>query len=223
MLKLFTQKCRSPNAFTLAEVLITLGIIGVVAALTMPTLIMNHKKSVIETRLKKFYSSVNQAINLSELENGEKQYWRSNILSSKLCNNSNYETEECITYFFETYLKQFIKYTEYEFIVNKGFLLYFNDGSCVRIKHPWDYYFYPVASDVKKANAIRGKDFFPFRMDQNFSRDCFKNEFKNKGIEPFIDDNWDCTERGLYVSPYSSTKLIQINGWKIPNDYPWLK
>ena len=37
-------------AFTLAEVLITLGIIGVVAALTLPTLIENHNKRVVETR-----------------------------------------------------------------------------------------------------------------------------------------------------------------------------
>lgn len=34
------------NGFTLAEVLVTLGIIGVVAALTMPTLIDNHRKAV---------------------------------------------------------------------------------------------------------------------------------------------------------------------------------
>lgn len=33
------------KAFTLAEVLITLGIIGVVAALTMPTVIQNYKKN----------------------------------------------------------------------------------------------------------------------------------------------------------------------------------
>lgn len=32
------------KAFTLAEVLITLGIIGIVAALTMPSLIANYKK-----------------------------------------------------------------------------------------------------------------------------------------------------------------------------------
>lgn len=36
------------KAFTLAEVLITLGIIGVVAALTMPALIANHRKTVVE-------------------------------------------------------------------------------------------------------------------------------------------------------------------------------
>lgn len=35
-------------AFTLAEVLITLGIIGVVAAMTMPVLISNYRESVIK-------------------------------------------------------------------------------------------------------------------------------------------------------------------------------
>ena len=34
------------NGFTLAEVLITLGIIGVVAAMTIPTLISNYKKQI---------------------------------------------------------------------------------------------------------------------------------------------------------------------------------
>lgn len=41
-------------AFTLAEVLVTLGIIGVVAAITMPTLIDNHQKKVAATRLENF-------------------------------------------------------------------------------------------------------------------------------------------------------------------------
>lgn len=41
-------------AFTLAEVLITLGIIGVVAALTMPSLIQNHKKQTTLSKLKKY-------------------------------------------------------------------------------------------------------------------------------------------------------------------------
>ena len=40
-------------AFTLAEVLITLGIIGVVAAITLPTLIKNYQKQVYITQFKK--------------------------------------------------------------------------------------------------------------------------------------------------------------------------
>ena len=50
------------KAFTLAEVLITLGIIGVVAAMTMPNLIASHQKKVLETSFKKSYSSLLQAL-----------------------------------------------------------------------------------------------------------------------------------------------------------------
>ena len=46
--------------FTLAEVLITLGIIGVVAALTIPTLISNYQKKVWINQLKKTYSVLNE-------------------------------------------------------------------------------------------------------------------------------------------------------------------
>lgn len=50
------------KAFTLAEVLITLGIIGVVAAITMPTLIHNHQKRSLEVATQKFYSMMSQAV-----------------------------------------------------------------------------------------------------------------------------------------------------------------
>ena len=57
-------------AFTLAEVLITLGIIGVVAALTLPTLIQNHQKQVYVTQLKKAYSTINNAYNKMAADEG---------------------------------------------------------------------------------------------------------------------------------------------------------
>ena len=47
-------------AFTLAEVLITLGIIGVVAAVTLPTLVANYQKTVWVNQLKKTYSTLNE-------------------------------------------------------------------------------------------------------------------------------------------------------------------
>lgn len=52
---LYKNCCRGGGkglAFTLAEVLITLGIIGVVAALTLPNLVANYKKQVLVTQLK---------------------------------------------------------------------------------------------------------------------------------------------------------------------------
>ena len=48
--------------FTLAEVLITLGIIGVVAAMTIPTLISNTNGAQFKTAYKKALSTLNQAI-----------------------------------------------------------------------------------------------------------------------------------------------------------------
>ena len=48
------------NAFTLAEVLVTLGIIGVVAAMTLPTVIANVRYHELKTQLKKTYSELNQ-------------------------------------------------------------------------------------------------------------------------------------------------------------------
>lgn len=49
----FTTDLKSADAFTLAEVLITLGIIGVVAALTMPALIAKYQEKALETQYAK--------------------------------------------------------------------------------------------------------------------------------------------------------------------------
>lgn len=50
--------------FTLAEVLITLTIIGVVAAMTIPTLLSNSSDQQYKTGLKKAISTINQAITM---------------------------------------------------------------------------------------------------------------------------------------------------------------
>lgn len=50
------------KAFTLAEVLITLGIIGVVAAMTLPTVITNIQDRQFKSAFKKHYSAISQAM-----------------------------------------------------------------------------------------------------------------------------------------------------------------
>lgn len=49
-------------AFTLAEVLITLGIIGIVAAMTLPSILQKRERLSTVVALKKFYSSFQNAI-----------------------------------------------------------------------------------------------------------------------------------------------------------------
>ena len=62
-------------AFTLAEVLITLAIIGIVAAMTIPTLVANYTKKVTATKVKKVFAELNQVVRLSEVENGPMNFW----------------------------------------------------------------------------------------------------------------------------------------------------
>ena len=57
-------------AFTLAEVLVTLGIIGVISALTVQSLMQRNAEKQYAVRLQKFYSLMNQAIAQARLERG---------------------------------------------------------------------------------------------------------------------------------------------------------
>lgn len=61
-------------AFTLAEVLITLGIIGIVAAMTLPTVINNVQNKQLEAGFKKAYSTLYQAVML--MGNDDPQLWQ---------------------------------------------------------------------------------------------------------------------------------------------------
>ncbi len=58
-------------AFTLAEVLITLAIIGVVAAMTLPVLINKYQERVTITKVKKMYSTLANAYELYKVENSD--------------------------------------------------------------------------------------------------------------------------------------------------------
>ena len=63
----FSLKQRA--AFTLAEVLIILGVIGVVAALTMPSVIANIRNAKLESQFKHSYSILNNALETIKYKN----------------------------------------------------------------------------------------------------------------------------------------------------------
>ena len=66
---------RRKFAFTLAEVLITLGIIGVVAAMTLPTLVQRHREKQTVSALKSAYSIFSQAYLMAVKEYGTLDNW----------------------------------------------------------------------------------------------------------------------------------------------------
>ena len=104
-------------AFTLAEVLITLGIIGVVAAITMPMVIQNYKKQVTVTKLKKVYSILGQVAQKSIADNGAIP-----IIEGKTFDKNN------IKEFFDTYWLPYFKGVE---VFKDSEMVNLNDNSAV--------------------------------------------------------------------------------------------
>lgn len=221
------------SGFTLAEVLITLGIIGIVASLTIPTLIQKHRAMIVETRLQKFYSTINQAILEAENEYGDKSYWVSA------------NTEE----FFNKYLKTYLNHIKIENkrvgTGNDWLLVSLADGSAflVDIYATWDssgnqtfktngghFIFCPYAQDCQEGRDYNkwGKRQFVFGFWP--AGEISPQYHKNKGVEPYL-NAWDGKEESLYTTSnygcnpnaknFYCTAIIQHNGWKIPSNYPY--
>lgn len=72
------------SAFTLAEVLITLGIIGVVAAMTLPTLIQNHQKQTYVAGLQKAMSTTSNMFKKMQADEGV-DFYNTKLFSEGIC------------------------------------------------------------------------------------------------------------------------------------------
>ena len=70
-------------AFTLAEVLITLGIIGIVAAMTIPTLIGKYQEKQFKVAYKKVYSELSRAFQEALVEEQFTRTQKSDIKSTE--------------------------------------------------------------------------------------------------------------------------------------------
>ena len=111
---------RYKKAFTMAEVLITLGIIGIVAAMTIPNLMGAYRKKVVETELKKAFSVISQTIKMSEVYNENAAYWGYADISDAAERHKYYKK------FSDLYIKPYLKYTSTGIEV---FKVYYSDGS----------------------------------------------------------------------------------------------
>ena len=84
------------KAFTLAEVLVTLGIIGVVAAMTMPTLINDQRNKALEAQFNTAHSMISQTLTQMGSENID--------LTKMYCGASRRDQKENI------FIRDFAKY-----------------------------------------------------------------------------------------------------------------
>ncbi len=223
------RRVAAGEGFTLAEVLITLGIIGIVAAMTLPTLIQSHRKQVVETRLKKFYSTINQAIQMAEVDYGDRTYWY-NLSDVDIDKNGNSvkgrNPKEKFVY---KYFVPYIKTLKVELNNSNNPIIYFPDGSSLENYH-WspanfnDWKFYTIDREqCRKKNNYDGICAFYFIYMPTCNDSYCK--YIGRTFEPYK-YNWNGSEQALKDDCMSSihhycAALIQYNNWGIPDDYPY--
>ena len=220
------------RGFTLAEVLITLGIIGVVAAMTLPSLIQKNNNKVVETRLKKFYSSINQAILMAEADYGDKKIWYEDLKGAEFDKDGNpIPGSSPAEKWFNKYLTPYLKVIKTETTSYGALIIYFEDGSALRSNPNWtrDWVFYPGNPKKCEDKKIQiGVCRFAFNFYPAVNDESWKYHY-NKGFEPYKYE-WNGDSKKLYEGarfscggnePLYCTALIQMNGWKIPDDYPY--
>ena len=194
-------------AFTLAEVLITLGIIGVVAAMTLPTLVNNYKEKELVTQVKKTFSNIQNAVllaqkdlgvvgdnsvlfdvNQTSLQTAEKlsKYFN----GSKVCENQN--QKGCSQYYYS--VKFATKKTSGGGDTTIGASLtkpkiILNDGSIIQVTQ------YTSCRRVQENDCV-----------QDSNGNCVKDEDGNTTDKTTI--HTDCADLD-----------IDVNGTKLPNQY----
>lgn len=227
------------RAFTLAEVLITLGIIGIVAALTIPTLIGDYRNKEKSVRLKKAYSELSQAIVLSQQEHGDITGWEW----------APYHKEGMLEWSNEYIFKYMKKISACEddspdkkcptsttqicnpasnvchttdlqatiYMLNNGQNIYiYGGGTPADEKTNWIHIL--VDTNGIQSPNMYGKDIFVFLLSLSTN---------NKGfpLKPFGAGNNDYNRAYLLRSctndPAYCSALLQYDNWEFKDDYPW--
>ena len=233
-----TERKIMKKGFTLAEVLITLGVIGVVAAMTMPTLIKNYQKTVTATRLKATYSTISQAVRMSEVDNGPVTTWelpsdgafysarksfvdiyfKPYLKNVKECTNMS----DCIgEKIYDLSGSEIIESYKPTFILNNGVVLNFTFQGETNIQ-------IDVNINGKKGPNTYGRDIFIIVVNKGTNNNIIAKKQSAGSVHFFCQgNNIDFLKNNSAYSCNKNAKglccgaWIMENGWKIPDDYPW--
>jgi len=227
--------CKKKAAFTLAEVLITLGIIGVVAAMTIPNLIAEQQKRTTVTKLQRAISVLNQAYRRAYDDVGEisaeevntiggeayiDKYWAPYLKIANRCKTYSDCGYSSLTPF---------HYSDGTAAGNRvqsidGFVVWFQtiDGFVYSI------YYYKTSGDVASFSYV---DITGGNGPNTFGKDVFIlsrviDGEKGGLVLPYgynyssIIVNAHCKKGGNNSSNCCAEKIRRA-GWKIEKDYPW--
>lgn len=209
-------------AFTLAEVMVTMSIVGVVAAMTIPTLHYQRMKKEYSAKLKNFYSRMNNAILDMQMDKGS-------FSDMKL--NRTDENDKNQTKGYEWYMTNIDPYYGHEYVDAAHKTVYYKDGSKLIIHGKWGCL--DVDYDV---NGDKGPDQVGF--DRYRFLYCFENRATYFGRDDIFFGTYGSglnsatTTRAQMVAKCGTknenedgrlwcTRLLENDQWEFKKDYPW--
>ena len=162
------------GAFTLAEILITIAVIGTAALLTIPNLVIGYEKKATATKVRKTVAEFTQVIKLSEIDNGPIKNWNYGTA------DSIDETERFMNKYILPYYSGITKCStgiDYScgepisayginYVLNNGIGLsirkMYNHGALGTIKGAHSMFFIISTNINKGEKVIQGRDYFYF-------------------------------------------------------------
>lgn len=218
--------------FTLAEVLITLGIIGVVAAMTIPNLITEHQKRTTVTKLQRAISVINQAYKMSFDDVGEPSsayeiraeeyfntYWAPYIKALTYCTkpkDCGYNSDIPFTYSNgakcpTALIAESLRTT---FYTADGFLyiIFVGGGTATPGETASLDWVWVDINGGSKPNRFGRDVFFLQRLPDGQG----VQPYGRKSSDNAINNNCKNNNSGQYCA-----EKIRRAGWKIDNSYPW--
>ena len=237
---------RGVSAFTLAEVLITLVIIGVIAAITVPTLITKYQKEQTVTRLKKAYSALAQTTQRAIADNGPMNSWEytSNYnfaekyffpylnVTEKCLENNTIKTKGVCAFKF-SYLNPNIEKDElqnnyYRFILSDGALVAF---ACYQSTEALGN-ICGIMIDINgiKSPNIYGRDIFRYTYFVKPGTTDYATTYNGRIVPSCVESSREslisnssasCNKNAPERAGQCCSALIMKDGWQIKDDYPW--
>lgn len=232
----YTVRCEKFRkvAFTLAEVLITLGIVGVVSALTIPLLIGKYSDMQRSVTLKKAYTNLSQAILMSQQEHGDTSEW----------NRAPYHDKGMLEWSNEYIFKYMQKLTACEGGNNQlkcptdaDKICNAHNGACSSINLTMAIYVLADGENIyifSGGNPVAGKsDFLHILVDTNgvkkpnvFGKDVFTFTLALNDEKQL--KTWGCSAstRGTALrccenNSEKCSRLLEFDNWEFKSDYPW--
>lgn len=228
------------HGFTLAEVLITLGIIGIVTAITIPTIVNKYQKQQTVAKLKKAYSvlgqvmqravadnsaaelGVGETLDANKVKNFFQTYWfpyfNAPSIYSKSLGNDFYSTPSGNSInlgIFNNYELGRVFFITQEGTSYFVSIMTWSGDENGDLGHPLIASKQQVFIDINglKRPNILGKDVFRFQIDYELG--IVRPAGYNRSEAQI---NKDCSKSG---SGGLCAAKIMHDGWQILDDYPW--